>query len=88
MLVQFDGAQSYDPEGRPLSYFWDFGECCDYLQDPSPVHLYSLPDTYDVRLKVTDDVGRYHYAFPTIQVEYGPSAIEPSTWGRIKSLYR
>ena len=88
LVVQFDGLQSYDPEGRPLRYSWDFGECCDYPQEPSAVHEYIRAGTYNASLTVKDDVGQYDYIYLTIRVDYGPSGFEPSTWGRIKALFK
>jgi len=87
LLVQFDGTQSYDPEGRPLRYSWDFGECCDYPEEPLAVHEYDRAGTYNACLVVKDDVGQYDYIYLTIQVDYGPSQVESSTWGRIKALF-
>jgi PKD repeat protein len=58
LIVQFDGSQSYDPEGKPLAeYFWDFGDgsAGSYAAVPPP-HTYLIPGTYNVViLAVTDE---------------------------------
>jgi PKD repeat protein len=52
--VRFDGSGSSDPEGRALSYSWDFGDTSNDAS-VSPSHTYSSPGVYAVTLTVTDD---------------------------------
>jgi len=54
--IFFDGSNSYDPDGRIISYNWDFG---DGSTDTSinPAHTYKLWGTYTVVLTVTDNDG-------------------------------
>ncbi len=54
--VRFDGNGSRDPDGKIISYIWDFGDGSKG-EGPSPVHVYQNPGTYNVRLMVTDDSG-------------------------------
>jgi len=60
LTVQFDGSQSYDPEGKGLvEYFWDFGDgsAGSYAAVPPP-HTYLVPGIYNVViLAVTDERG-------------------------------
>jgi PKD repeat protein len=60
LTVQFDGSQSYDPEGKPLlEYYWDFGDGSmgSYAVTPPP-YTYTFPGTYAVViLGVTDERG-------------------------------
>lgn len=54
--VFFDASESSDPEGKPLSYQWTFG---DGQQDtePSVSHVYAQAGVYQVTLTVTDEGG-------------------------------
>ena len=54
--ITFDARGSSDPGGAIVSYAWDFGDGATG-QGVTPVHAYSLPATYDVRLQLTDDCG-------------------------------
>src|SRR2546426_5191763 len=54
--VEFSGANSTDPEGRPLAYAWDFG---DGSTASSAIisHKFEITGALRVRLEVTDDKG-------------------------------
>lgn len=52
--IVFDGASSYDPDGRITRYQWDFGDGGS-AQGPTASHSFAAPGTYDVALTVTDD---------------------------------
>lgn len=51
--VLFDGTQSFDPDGKPLTYYWDFGDGSVGI-GPIVSHLYNRPGTYAVQLRVSD----------------------------------
>jgi glucose/arabinose dehydrogenase len=55
--VEFDGSDSHDPDGDPLSYDWDFGDASAHAGEPEPRHVYTEPGEYSVRLTVTDPEG-------------------------------
>jgi Glucose / Sorbosone dehydrogenase/PKD domain len=55
-IVAFNGSQSVDPEGEGLVFEWDFGDG-DLSMEESPIHVYSNPGQYIVRLAVTDSAG-------------------------------
>ncbi|MCB0792832.1 MAG: PKD domain-containing protein [Flavobacteriales bacterium] len=66
LLVSFNGSASYDPEGGPLTYSWNFGDGGTSTQ-VSPGHTFNAapntPTTYDVTLTVTDtgnQTGQFH----------------------------
>ena len=58
LTVQFDGSQSYDPEGKPLvRYAWDFGDgTAGFFEPVPPPHTYLVPGSQNVvTLTVTDE---------------------------------
>jgi glucose/arabinose dehydrogenase len=53
--VTFSSAGSMDPEGRPLTYSWSFGDGTTSTE-PNPTHTYTTAGAYQVRLTVSDGV--------------------------------
>jgi PKD repeat protein len=51
--IQFDGTGSFDPEGDPISYVWEFGDG-GTATGPMPVHAYQSGGDFTVTLSVTD----------------------------------
>ncbi len=69
--IAFDGGDSFDPDGDPLSYAWDFGDDSSG-SGVMPSHSYSEPGIYDVCLTVDDGtVGSPEVC--TMSVVYDPS---------------
>ncbi len=54
--VNFDASGSFDPEGGPLTYGWDFGDF-NTSSDIMPSNTYYVPGTYFVVLTVGDQDG-------------------------------
>ncbi|UCE73493.1 MAG: PQQ-binding-like beta-propeller repeat protein [Methanomassiliicoccales archaeon] len=54
--VNLDGSGSYDPNGVPLSYKWDFGDgkSSGWVSDCNISHIYTIPGNYTVNLTVSD----------------------------------
>jgi len=52
----FDGAESADVDGQPLSYLWDLGDGVTRTGE-KVLHAYSEPGEYAVRLGVADGTG-------------------------------
>ena len=60
LTIQFDGGQSFDPNGLPLTYAWDFGGLGTSTQaDPS--FTFQDDGTYTVTLLLAQ--GSYQYKF-------------------------
>jgi uncharacterized repeat protein (TIGR01451 family) len=55
-LIDFDGSGSYDPEGGPLIYIWDFGDgtISERLDSATTTHTYTHPGDYTITLIVSD----------------------------------
>ena len=51
--VIFDGSASYDPEGQPLTYHWNFGDG-ETGTGVNPTHVYAQDGTYTITLTVND----------------------------------
>ena len=51
--VLFDGTRSFDPDGDPLTYRWDFGDGA-VGTGPKTSHVYKRPGSFTVRLRVSD----------------------------------
>jgi PKD repeat protein len=56
LTVQFDGTASTAVDDTILDYFWDFDDN-EYSREPAPSHLYNLPGTYNVTLRVVSAGG-------------------------------
>jgi PKD repeat protein len=54
--IVFSAAGSFDPDGNPLTYAWDFGDGTS-SNAMSPSKTYSSPGNYTARLTVTDNLG-------------------------------
>ncbi|WP_214323494.1 ThuA domain-containing protein [Nonomuraea sediminis] len=62
LAVQFDGSASYDPDGDPLTYAWDFdGDGTFDSTEAKPSHTYAK-GKYTAQLKVTDATGKEGFA--------------------------
>lgn len=53
LAVQFTSLAS----AGTLSYYWDFGDGTQYSADQNPVHIYTTPNNYTVKLKVSNPGG-------------------------------
>lgn len=58
LTVNFDGSQSYDPEGDALLYYWRFGDGGIPSIEPLASHTYLLVATYAACLTVVDSFGQ------------------------------
>ena len=63
MTINFDGADSYDPDGTIATYAWDFGDptsANNTSTSSTPAHIFSNagPKKYTVKLTVTDNGGK------------------------------
>src|SRR5262245_42005404 len=79
LTVQFTGSNSFDPEGSPLSYRWDFGDGTETSADANPQHTFqappSVPTRYTTTLTVTDTNGANGTMRLTISVNNTPPSV-------------
>ena len=58
LTVQFSSNGSFDPDGTPITYSWDFGDGSPVSTQANPAHIFSappgVPTEYVVTLTVTD----------------------------------
>jgi PKD repeat protein len=74
LTVAFSGSDSYDPDGRIVSYAWTFGDGgSSSLANPS--HTYAAVGTYTATLTVTDDRGDRNARSISVSVQQDPSTI-------------
>ncbi len=73
--VCFDGSQSYDPEGAPLSYIWNFGDGSPEQGGVSLCHLFNSIGTFDVTLTAIDE--RNAFDLDVVAVTVNPPANHP-----------
>jgi PKD repeat protein len=67
--VCFDGSQSYDPEGAPLSYIWNFPDGTGGVFGVvAPCHTFTSRGAFNVGLQVTDERGAYDFDFVVVTV--------------------
>jgi len=64
-LVIFSAAESYDPDGDPLVYTWDFGDGGTGV-GVTKTHVYTTADTYTVTLTADDGWGGVDTASCTV----------------------
>ncbi len=58
LTVAFQSSYSYDPEGFPLNYSWNFGDGSPVSNEANPTHIFtaptSAPTPFTVTLTITD----------------------------------
>jgi len=77
MPALFDASGSYDPDGDPLSYFWDFEDGANSTEK-FPIHVYDSPGVYTAELTVSD--GSFQDS-DSGQINVTPSPIQPALNG-------
>lgn len=73
LTVNFSSAGSNDPEGRPITYSWDFGDGSSSTA-ANPAHTYANSGQYVVRLTVSDGENSSVSTPMTISVGSPPTA--------------
>ncbi len=66
LTVNLNGTTSYDPEGQPLTYSWNFGDGTPSASGSSVSHVYNATGQLNVTLTVTDNLGLQHTTYQTL----------------------
>ena len=76
LTVRFDGTESSEPDGDPITYAWDLDGDGQYddSASPTPTLTYTARGTYHVSLRVTDDKGATGTASVTVGAGNTPPA--------------
>lgn len=81
--VQFDASSSFDPDGGPITYQWDFGDGTT-AEGLTPNHIFPAvsdsPYSYSVQLTVTDTSEQIDQMEMIISVNNTPPNIEITTF--------
>ena len=90
LSVQFQGNLSFDPEGLPLTYAWDFGDGSPIDNTANPSHVYTAsvpgqPEQFDVTLTVTDANLEISTAHLVVSVNNTPPVIQSTSLDGISS---
>jgi PKD repeat protein len=67
-LMTFSASESSDPDGRIVSYTWNFGDGAT-ASGIEVNHVYKLPGVYKVVLTVTDEAGSSRKAVQKVTIE-------------------
>ncbi|HEX8122398.1 MAG TPA: PKD domain-containing protein [Solirubrobacteraceae bacterium] len=81
--VELDGAGSNggDPGDAIAAWAWSFGDGGTSVQGPQTTHVWAMPGTYQVSLKVTDLDGKSATTTRTVVVKALPTAATPAGSG-------
>ena len=74
LTVNFDASKSYDPDGKIVSYKWDFGDDSTPGSGVKISHTYNKKGNYEVKLTVYDDENNYDITSKNIIVGIPPHA--------------
>jgi PKD repeat protein len=75
--VTLDASASYDPDGRIVTYAWDFGDSSPPGSGQVTSHSYSSPGTYVARLTVTDNESFTAGASRSVTIQRPPPGPQP-----------
>jgi glucose/arabinose dehydrogenase/endonuclease YncB( thermonuclease family) len=79
LTVNFSSAGTNDPNGRPTTYDWDFGDGSPHSTAANPSHQYTTSGSYTAKLTVTNDLAAAATWTTTITAGSNPPTAQIST---------
>ena len=79
LTVSFSSAGTNDPNGRPITYDWDFGDGSPHSNAANPSHQYTTKGKYTAKLTVTNDVPAASTWTQTITAGSNPPTVNLAT---------
>jgi glucose/arabinose dehydrogenase len=73
LVVTASASKSYDPDGQPVSYLWDFGDGTTSTE-PEGAHVYPSAGTYEVTITVTETTAPFASTRDSFTVRSGQTA--------------
>ena len=73
--IKFDGGKSCSPFDKIVSYSWDFGDG-NSGNGINPTHTYSTEGRFTVRLRVTNEKGKYDVDQTVVYIDQSPPTVE------------
>jgi len=77
LTIDFDGADSWDPDGTIVSYEWDFDDGTT-SNEVNPTHEFPSEDDYNVRLMVIDNEDNIGVEYCSVVIENIQSPEKPN----------
>ena len=81
LAIRFDGTASFDPEGQPLTYEWEFGDGTPVGTGSVLNHTFNVADQYTITLTVRDASGATGSALLVTVVGQGALTNDPTGIG-------
>jgi PKD repeat protein len=75
LSVTFSSSGSSDPEGKPLTYRWTFGDGSALATSANPAHSYQTAGSYSAQLTISDGTNSATSAVITIKVGNQPPTV-------------
>ncbi|MFN5062340.1 MAG: PKD domain-containing protein [Pseudomonadota bacterium] len=73
LVVDVSASRSFDPDGQPLKFLWDFGDGTTST-DADTTHVYGTPGTFQVKITVTETTAPFASSSDSFTVRSGQKA--------------
>ena len=80
LTIAFQSSYSYDPEGFPITYSWNFGDGSPVSTEANPTHIFTAPTSapapFTVTLTITDQQGATDKESMIVSVNNTPPTVD------------